>query len=313
MAPDLGGVVTREEGSMTRAILAVLACAVLALGVLSAADAPGGRKTEAPPGKVVTNSIGMKLAFVPAGKFRMGSPTDEPERQDDELVHEVAITRPFYMGVHEVRQREFDRLMASVVKRGAIFNEGRGGGPDHPRENVVWKHAVAFCDALSELPEEKRAGRVYRLPTEAEWEYACRAGTTTPFHHGKSLSSRQANFNGNFPHGEAKKGPYLRKTAKAGSYEPNAWGLYDMHGNVAEWCSDFYDKDYYRGSPREDPKGPQKGVVPTDYGGHYRVVRGGCWLDEARACRSACRGRAMPHEPYRLIGFRVVCEAATKP
>jgi len=302
---------------MRRTNSLVLVCAgALCLGVLSAAAPPDERKTGDAPsaGTVITNSIGMKLAYIPAGKFLMGSPADEAERTEDELRHEVAITRPFYLGVYEVTQREFNPLMAATVKRGAIFDERRGGGPDHPMENVTWRHAVAFCEALSGLPAEKQAGRRYRLPTEAEWEYACRAGTTTPYHFGKSLSARQANFNGHFPAGGAEKGPYLRRTAKVGSFKPNAWGLYDMHGNVAEWCSDYYDKDYYRKGPKEGPKGPDKGVVPTDYNDFYRVIRGGCWLDEARACRSAYRFRAMPHDPYRLIGFRVVCEVpASKP
>jgi formylglycine-generating enzyme required for sulfatase activity len=254
----------------------------------------------------------MKLAPIPAGKFLMGSPPSEAERDDVEAQHEVTITKPFLMGVHEVTQAEFAKAKVPGLKRGAIFTEKRGGGPDHPVENILWKNAVDFCTLLSELPEEKKAGRRYRLPTEAEWEYACRAGTTTPFHFGKSLSAKQANFHGDFPYGGADKGPYLRRTAKVGSYEPNAWGLYDMHGNVWEWCSDYYDRDYYRGSPKEDPKGPEKGVMSTDYGDFFRVTRGGSWIDEARACRSAFRYRAMPEEPNRLVGFRVVCEVQEK-
>ena len=128
---------------------------------------------------------------------------------------------------------------------------------------------------------------------------------------GNSLSSKQANFNGSFPYG-AEKGPYLRLTAKVGSYPPNAFGLHDMHGNLCEWCSDYFDKDYYSKSPKEDPRGPEKGVISTDYVDFYRVIRGGCWLDEARACRSAYRFKAMPNEPNRLIGFRVVCEMDAK-
>jgi formylglycine-generating enzyme required for sulfatase activity len=284
---------------------ALLICAVIpALGVLLVAP------DEARPDEIkgVTNSIGMKLVPIPAGKFMMGSPADEAERDDNEAQHEVTISKPFHMGAYEVTQAQFKQLMAGTVKRPPIFNERRGGSPEHPMENILWREAVAFCDTLSNLPEEKKAGRKYRLPTEAEWEYACRAGSTTPYHSGKSLSSKQANFNGNFPYGGAEKGPYLRQTEKVGQHAPNAWGLYDMHGNVAEWCSDYYDRDYYAKSPKADPKGPEKGVLATDYNDFYRVIRGGCWLDEARACRSAHRFRAMPHDPYRLIGFRVVCE-----
>ena len=174
-------------------------------------------------------------------------------------------------------------------------------------ENLSWEDAVAFCQVLSEKPEEKKAGRKYRLPTEAEWEYACRAGTKTPFSFGTTLSADQANFNGNYPY-NAKKGPYIRMTTKVGSYKPNAFGLYDMHGNVAEWCSDWYDPDYYENSPEEDPQGPPFGVLSDEFKKFYLTVRGGCWLDDARACRSAYRYRAMTRNPYRLIGIRVVCE-----
>src|SRR5262249_6612688 len=155
----------------------------------------------------------------------------------------VAITKPFFLGVYEVTQGEYAKVMGKTA-RGAIFNQNRGGGPDHPMENVTWYQAVEYCRKLSAQAEERKTGRKYRLPTEAEWEYACRAGTRAAFHFGDSLSAKQANFNGHFPYGGAEKGSYLRKTSKVGSYRPNAWGLYDMHGNVAEWCSDFYDKNY---------------------------------------------------------------------
>jgi formylglycine-generating enzyme required for sulfatase activity len=277
--------------------------AALALASLPAAseDKTGGALE-----KLLTNSIDMKLALIPAGKFTMGSPAAEADRDDIEVQHEVEISRPFYMGVYEVTQQQWQKVIGKPSK--SHFNATRGGGPDHPVEDLRWNEAVDFCNRLTALPEEKKAGRKYRLPTEAEWEYACRAGTTTAFHYGKSLSSLEANFNGNFPYGGAAKGPYLRRTAKVGSYKPNAWGLYDMHGNVQEWCSDWYDPDYYKKSPRVDPKGPDKGVLSTDYKDFYRVVRGGCWLDEARGCRSAYRFRAMPHDAYMLVGFRVVCE-----
>ena len=248
--------------------------------------------------KVITNAIGMKLTLIPAGKFMMGSPAAEAERDDEELQHEVAISKPFYLGVYEVTQGQYEKVMG---KNPAHFRQGG----DYPIEQVRLAEALTFCRNLSDLPAEKKAGRVYRLPTEAEWEYACRAGATTVFHFGNALSSKQANFNGLYPYGDAPKGDKLQKTTKVGSYTPNAWGLYDMHGNVAEWCSDWYDPDYYKSSPKQDPRGPAKGVLKTDYEDFFYVVRGGCWLDEARACRAAYRFRLQPSEQYRWVGFRV--------
>jgi formylglycine-generating enzyme required for sulfatase activity len=260
--------------------------------------------------KDITNSIGMKLVRIPAGKFLMGSPATEAEREAGETQHEVAITRPFYLGAYPVTQGQFLRVMG---KNPSFFRPNNGGSADHPVEQVRWGDARTFCRKLSALPEEKKAGRTYRLPSEAEWEYACRAGTTTPFNVGSALSSKQANFNGNFPYGGAAKGPYLRRTAKVGSYRPNAWGLYDMHGNVFEWCNDWYDPDYYKKSPKDHPRGPKEGVVPTGFGSNFFVVvRGGCWLDEARACRSARRFHLQQSEPYRWTGFRVACDTAGK-
>ena len=190
--------------------------------------------------QVISNSVEMKLARIPAGTFMMGSPRNEAERDRRETRHEVTITRSFNIGIYEVTQAEYTKVMTGTpdFRNRAAFSAGRGGGPNHPMENVEWKNAVAFCKRLSALPREKAAGRKYRLPTEAEWELACRAGGQTAFHTGDSISSAQANFNGNYPYGNATTGRYLRKTAKVGSYKPNAFGLHDMHGNVAEWCAE---------------------------------------------------------------------------
>jgi formylglycine-generating enzyme required for sulfatase activity len=279
---------------------------LLALYVLLGFDATRGQES-----KVITNSIGMKLVSIPAGKFVMGSPAGEGERDPTELQHDVTITRPFYLGVYEVTQAEYAKVAG---QNPSFFGPKNGGGPEHPVDQVRWGDAVSFCQKLSALPEEKKAGRVYRLPSEAEWEYACRAGTMTAFHLGNALSSEQANFNGKYPYGGAAKGPYVKQTRKVGSYQANAWGLHDMHGNVWEWCADYYDPDYYKNSPKEDPKGPAKGVMPTGFKkatkqeDFFLVVRGGCWLDEARACRSAYRFRLMPSDNYRWVGLRVACD-----
>ncbi len=281
----------------------------LALGGLLAAAGRPAAPAAAEAEKLLTNSIGMQLALIPAGTFTMGSPADEPERDADEARHEVRITRPFYLGTHEVTQEQFEKVMP---RNQSHFNAKNGGSPLHPVEQVLWKEAVEFCKRLSGRDEEQKAGRVYRLPTEAEWEYACRAGTTTAFHGGKALTSRQANIDGRLPYGGADKGPFLGKTAKVGSYPANAWGLHDMHGNVAEWCQDWYDSDYYAGSPKDDPPGPARGVLPTGFDDYFLVVRGGSWLDDARGCRSAYRFRYQPSERYRLVGFRVACGADAK-
>ncbi len=252
----------------------------------------------------------MKLMPIPAGEFLMGSADAEPGASEDEKPqHKVRITRPFYLGAFEVTQEEYERVMGT----NSSFFSAKGHGNDRvkgmdtrrfPAEQVRWLDAVEFCRRLSDLPEEKKAGRVYRLPSEAEWEYACRAGTTTPFHFGKSLSSKQANFNGNNPFGDAPKGPFLVRTTKVGSYSPNAFGLYDLHGNVWEWCADWYGRTYYRESPTDDPKGPKSGTM--------RVIRGGEWYGDGRDCRSAFRYADVPTGIFYVMGLRVALDPPGK-
>jgi formylglycine-generating enzyme required for sulfatase activity len=269
----------------------------------------GERKLEL--AKEIENSIGMKLKLIPKGDFMMGSPKDEKDRSEDEgPQHRVWITKPFYMGVYTVTQKQYEKVMS---ENPSYFSASGGGKErvkgldtdDFPVDSVSWHDAKKFCDKLSALPKEKKAGRVYRLPREAEWEYACRAGTTTPFHYGKSLSSEQANFDGNYPYGGADKGPYLKRPSKVGSYKPNAWGLYDMHGNVWQWCQDWYKKDYYAESDKEDPKGPESGTA--------RVLRGGSRYSNGWVCRAADRGRFVPGRRLDIVGFRVVCVAPRTP
>src|SRR5262249_4326336 len=156
------------------------------------------------------------------------------------------------------------------------FSAKAGSSADHPVERVTWEEAVEFCRRLSHLPEEKAAGRAYRLPTEAEWEYACRAGTATPFAQGLSLSGAQANFDGGFPYGGGERGRSLQKTTRVGSYPANNFGVHDLHGNVWEWCADWLDSLYYAASPKRDPQGPAAGQL--------RVLRGGSWRNHAVTC-----------------------------
>ncbi len=248
--------------------------------------------------KEITNSIGMKLRLIPAGTFMMGSPEGEGS-SDEQPQHEVEITKPFYMGVYEVTQAEYEKVMG---KNPSFFKKEQVGKDtgSFPVERVSWYDAVEFCKKLSELASEKRAGRVYRLPTEAEWEYACRGGAKKyqVFAFGNSLSSKQANFNGNYPYGGAEKGKYLERTCKVGSYQENGFGLYDMHGNVCEWCSDFYsDKTYTKGK-RTDPTGPTTGDV--------RSVRGGSRGLSGYTCRSAYRCENAPDYRNLGFGFRIV-------
>ncbi len=249
---------------------------------------------------IITNFLSMKLAIVPAGSFQMGSTrSEEGHRMEEDPIHEIQITRPFYLGIYPVTQTQYELLMGYNP---AFFTREKGGAPDHPVEQVNWHEAMEFCQRLSEMPQEKQAKRVYRLPTEAEWEYACRAGTKTATAFGPHLNSAQANFNGNFPYGHATKGTYRFRTAKVGSYKPNPWGLYDMHGNVWEWCWDWYDAYYYGYCNKRDPKGGDPNAE------NRRVIRGGSWYDHGHLCRSACRGRAGPKDRAYTIGFRIVLD-----
>ena len=249
---------------------------------------------------VFTNSIGMQLVLVPAGDTLMGSPDSHRTMDGSQPRHRVRITQPFYMGAYEVTQEEYELIM---VNRPSHFGDTGVGwqaveGLDtkrYPVDRVTWGEAVEFCRRLSELPEEEEAGRVYRLPTEAQWEYACRAGTESAYSFGDTINLTQANING-VSNESAANGPLLR-TAHVGSYPPNAFGLCDMHGNVWEWCVD--GNRPYSASQQEDPQGPPA---------LYYMLRGGAWDFPAEFCRSDYRTEAMAGYVY--FGFRVVCEVA---
>jgi formylglycine-generating enzyme required for sulfatase activity len=239
-----------------------------------------GSEPNVPGGMGVTNSIGMKLRLIPAGEFMMGSPATESGRSDNETQHRVTLTKPFYLGVTEVTQEQYQKVM--------VTNPSKVKGPQNPVERVNWAEAVEFCGKLSAMPAEKTAGHVYRLPTEAEWEYACRSGTATAYGFGDDASrlGDYGWFEGNSD----------SRTHPVGEKKPNAWGLYDMHGNVWEWCQDRYG-DYPSGSAT-DPTGATSDL--------YRVLRGGCWLYFARGCRSAFRNGYAPGVRYDSLGFRVL-------
>jgi len=254
--------------------------------------------------KEMVNSLHMKFALIPKGKFLMGSPTTEQHRGEDEDQHEVAITTNFYLGIHEVTQTQYQEVMGNNPSYFTPTGPGKAKvrakeTTQCPVENVTWHQAVEFCRKLGALPKEKESKRSYRLPTEAEWEYACRAGTTTALHYGNVVDSYSANFNGLSPYGlGGRNGPFLRTTWHVGAYPANKFGLFDMHGNVIEWCNDWYAADYYKNSPKEDPPGPSSGAE--------RVTRGGSWSNSGKACRSAVRTNLAPDESHYGLGFRVV-------
>ena len=239
-------------------------------------------KTAGASGNVLTNSIGMKLKLIPAGTFLMGSPDSEKDRDKNEVQHKVTLTKPFYLGVYEVTQEQYEKVMGS--------NPSSNVGPKMPVESS-WYDAKAFCKKLSEIEKQE-----YRLPTEAEWEYACRAGTQTAFYWGDLFDEKFAWYEWNSG----------GKSKEVGTSHPNDWCLYDMSGNVSEWCEDWM-ADYLTGE-QVDPKGAVSG--------EFRVIRGGSFYngswynDPQQRCRSAFRDCWGPQDRSDYIGFRVVAVPA---
>ncbi|MGC6547957.1 MAG: formylglycine-generating enzyme family protein [Rubripirellula sp.] len=235
----------------------------------------------------ITNSIGMKLKQIPAGTFLMGIGDDElmsfGVSSSPSSGHRVTLTKPFLLGVYEVTQEQYEKVMGT--------NPSHFEGKQHPIESVSWDDATEFCRKLSVLPEEKAAGRTYRLPTEAEWEYACRAGTTTAY----SFGDHEFQLDNYAWYGNKGK----KSSHPVGEKKPNPWGLFDMHGNVWEWCQDWYD--YLPDGSVTDPEGPSSGS--------RRVYRGGGWHYPAGNCKSFYRRKWMPAEGLKFVGFRVAVNA----
>ena len=241
--------------------------------------------------------VDTNLVFIQPGTFTMGSPTNEAERLSVETQHLVTISRGFWMGKFLVTQGDYLAVVGS--------NPSDFKGVTRPVETVSWVDATNYCGMLTQ--RDRAAGRiptnyVYRLPTESEWEYACRAGTTTAFYLGSSLHSGQASFDGQYEYNATSgtltnlSGIKLSSTTTVGSYAPNPWGLYDMIGNLWEWCQDWYGT--YPSGSVIDPQGAVTGSL--------RVIRGGDWYDGGGDCRSAFRGNDGPGSRYNGIGFRIV-------
>ena len=252
---------------------------------------------------------GIAFCWCPAGRFLMGSPPSEAERRPGEDQVTVTLTRGFWMAQYEATQGDWHRISNALP--GPLTSE-LPAGADYPVGNVNFPETEEFCRALTvrarrtgALPDEWE----FRLPTEAQWEYACRAGTTTATSFGDMLSSTQANFKGAPYHG-AKPGPSLSRAARVGNYPPNAWGLYDMHGNAYEWCRDWYHPRLPGGTDPDLYLAERTAAVNRD-GTRSRVRRGGCWADDGWALRSAFRLRFPPASRSDHIGFRITAVEAS--
>ena len=245
----------------------------------------------------LSDTVNLDMIWIEPGTFMMGSPKNELGRYDDETQHSVTISSAFWIGKYEVTQSQYKAVMD--------FNPCEFIGANLPVEKVSWNEAMEFCSRLTDI--EREAGRLpegyeYTLPTEAQWEYACRAGTTTALNSGKDLSNTkecpEMDEVGWYWYNGGREDYYNDSicTHPVGQKKPNAWGIYDMHGNVQEWCKDWYEDDYPSSSVT-DPTGPGSGST--------RVLRGGCWGSDAVCCRSAYRSSYFPSDRNNSMGFRV--------
>ncbi len=251
------------------------------------------------------NGITLDMVSIPGGEFLMGSPKSELERSDDEEPQHKVKIQPFFIGKFQVTQAQWHAIAAlPKIKSYLEPDPTKFKGVNRPVERVSWLDAVEFCARLSQ-----KLGREYRLPSEAEWEYACRAGTTTPFHFGETITTDLANYDGNYIYGSGSKGKYPKQTTDVGSFGlANAFGIYDMHGNVWEWCLDHWHDDY-QGAPNNG----RAWLIDNDNDNHERLLRGGSWYFDLRFCRSACRLRYAPDNGGGNFGFRVVCSPTRTP
>jgi formylglycine-generating enzyme required for sulfatase activity len=246
----------------------------------------------------LSEGVALTMVKIPAGSFLMGSPEDEAERSENEgPQHEVRLGA-YFMAQTPITQAQW-RAVARWQRVGRVLDPCPSNieGANRPVELVSWFDALEFCRRLSQ-----RTGQSYGLPSEAQWEYACRAGSATPFHFGATLTPELANYNGNHVYGNGPKGTYREQTTEVASFPANGWGLHDMHGNVYEWCQDHWH-DSYNFAPGDD----QPWLIPAAAADEPRLLRGGSWISSPRGCRSAVRGLIQPVNAFGNVGFRVVC------
>ena len=232
------------------------------------------------------NGIQLEMVYIPGGSFLMGSPETEAERDDSEGPQHKVTLQPFYMSKYPITQQQYQAIMGN--------NPSYFKGENCPVEQVSWNDATEFCQKLS-----KKIGGTYSLPSESQWEYACRAGTTTPFYFGETITPDLVNYDGEYVYGNAAKGLYRRETTSVGQFPPNAFGLYDMHGNVLEWCTDQWHQNY--------DNAPTDGSAWLNGYKNLLPLRGGTWVLSPVLCRSAFRNYIIRRDDcYDYIGFRVV-------
>ncbi|ALB42132.1 hypothetical protein AA650_18225 [Anabaena sp. WA102] len=240
------------------------------------------------------NGVILEMVAIPGGTFIMGSPENEEGRTSDESPQHQVTVPPFFMGKYPVTQKQW-RAVAALGK----VNPSYFKGDNLPVDCVSWNDAQEFCARLSRM-----ANKTYRLPSEAEWEYACRGGTTTPFYCGETISTDLANYHGNYTYGQGQKGQYREKTTEVGIFPANPFGLYDMCGNVWEWCEDGWHENYINA--------PTDGSAWTSLSSQRKLLSGGSWIYDPAYCRSAFRHYYYLVYDYDNIGFRVVCSCAAR-
>jgi formylglycine-generating enzyme required for sulfatase activity len=246
----------------------------------------------------LADGVELTMVQIPAGSFLMGSPSEEPERCDNEGPQHRVQLQGFFMGQTPITQAQWQVVAGwQKLQRELISDPAGFKGLHRPVESVLWEDAIEFCQRLSQ-----RFGRTYTLPSEAQWEYACRAGTTTPFHFGTTLTPDLANYDGNYTYGDGPEGVYRQETMEVANFPANPWGLYDMHGNVCEWCLDQWH-DNYQGAPTDGSAWLDSDVNKDN----ERLLRGGSWYSLPRNCHSAYRYIRRPVSRSFYFGFRVCC------